>query len=695
MFCKRSTHNVTFATGASIALSCLLASVPSEAKITQIVIERTASPAFDGAPFGSAGQYEVMAGRAYGELDPNDSHNAIITDIHLAPTNERGMVEYEVTFQITKPIDMSKASGLMWHDVPNRGRRLTIIPAERAFGDIGISSGWQGDNSGRTVPGENNDYVIVPVAKNPDGSPITGQVMGRIMNPSRMDSETIYIHSNPMPYEPASLDTSKASLTTHEAETRDGRIVGEARIAPSDWAFARCDAANPFPGTPDPRQICVKGGFDPKLLYQVVFTAQDPPVLGIGFAAFRDIGSFFKYAEADDMGTPNPIAGAVTHTISRGVSQSGNYIRQFLHQGFNEDESGRKVHDGAWPIVAGRRIALNFRFAMPDGVLKLFEPGIEGTQSWGPSADHVRGIPTAGILDRCAASDTCPKVLEHFGAAEMWGMKVSPAFVGTSADQDIPLPSYVRRYYIGSTAHGGGPGGFNTALLPPPSCPSIGWGVGSLANNPMPHTETVNALRVHFRQWVLNDVLPPASKYPTLAAGQLVDPDKEALGFPTIPGLPAHAPTGFINPVIDYDFGDGFNHSDGTGIMSHLPPVINGVIPMKAPKVDADGNELGGVPVVQQEAPLGTYLGWNITAEGFFKGQPCNYAGGFVPFAKTRTERVETGDPRLSLEERYGDHQGYVEAVRAASVRVAAQGFLLPADATRLIRQAEASDVLR
>jgi hypothetical protein len=147
--------------------------------------------------------------------------------------------------------------------------------------------------------------------------------------------------------------------------------------------------------------------------------------------------------------------------------------------------------------------------------------------------------------------------------------------------------------------------------------------------------------------------------------------------------------------MIDYDFGDSFNHYDGTGVMSNLPPVIKRVIPMKAPRVDADGNELGGVPVVQQAAPLGTYLGWNITADGFNKGQPCNYAGGFVPFANTRAERIENGDPRLSLEERYSDHQGYVEAVRAATVRVAEQGFLLPVDAAHLIRQAESSDVLR
>jgi len=695
MFCIRSARSALLTAGTGLVLVALLGTAPVDARITQIIVERTESPAFEGAVFGAAGQYEVIAGRAYGELDPGDERNAIITDIQLAPKNARGMVEYETTFQIVKPVDMSKASNLMWHDVPNRARRLTIVPAEREFGDIGLSSGWQGDNSGRTVPGEDNDYVIVPVAKNPDGSPITGPVMGRIMNASGLDSQPIYVHSNPMPYVPASLDTSKASLSTHSAESRDGRIEGETSIASSDWAFAKCGAENPFPGTPDPRRICVKGGFDPNLLYQIVFTAEDPPVLGIGFAAFRDIGSFFKYSQSDDMGTPNPIANGVRYTISRGVSQSGNFIRQFLHQGFNEDEEGRRVHDGAWPIVAGRRIALNFRFAMPDGVLKLFEPGIEGTQSWGPSADPVRGIPDAGILDRCSASNTCPKVVEHFGAAEMWGMKVSPAFVGTAADRDIPLPENVRRYYISSTDHGGGAGGFGTEQLPPPSCPSIGWGVGSLADNPMPQTETVNALRVHFREWVINGTPPPESVYPTLAAGTLVDPDKESLGFPTIPGLPQSAPSGFINPMIDYDYGEGFNYADGTGIVSKLPPAIKHVIPMKAPAVDSDGNELGGVPVVLREAPLGTYLGWNITADGFFKGQPCNYAGGFVPFAKTRAERMANNDPRPSLEERYGDHAGYVDAVRDAAAKVAAAGFLLPTDAERLIGAAEAGDVLR
>ena len=179
---------------------------------TRSIWDGVKSPAFDGANFGSAGQYEVLVGKAFGELDPKDKRNAVITDIQLAPKNARGMVEYQATFQLVKPIDMSKASGLIWHDVPNRGRRVVIPAAERIMGDVGLSSGWQGDNSGRTAPGPDNDWVIVPIAKNADGSPVSGRVWGRIVNAKGPDSQPMIINANPVPYRPASLDTSKATL---------------------------------------------------------------------------------------------------------------------------------------------------------------------------------------------------------------------------------------------------------------------------------------------------------------------------------------------------------------------------------------------------------------------------------------------------------------------------------------------------
>src|SRR6266567_2360653 len=613
---------------------------PADAHVKKIVIDKKVSPAFNGQSFGPAGQYETLAGRAFGELDPNDPHNAIITDIKLAPRNANGRVEYIASFFLVKPIDLSKSSHLMWQDVPNRGGRITIPPASRNDGDIGLSSGWQGDNSGRTVPADDNEWLTVPVAKNSDGSPVTGLVLGRIVNASGPDSRPLIINANPVPYKPMTLDTSKAKLTTHRAETMDGKITEGPTIPSTDWAWAKCSATNPFPGTPDPNQICVKGGFDPKLLYQVVFTSQDAYVLGIGFAAFRDVASFFKYEKQDGEGAPNPVGGQVTWVISRGQSQSGNYLRAMIHLGFTQDENNRKVYDGAWPIIAGKRVTLNTRFALPDGAGKLYEAGTEGPQWWGDWPDPVRG------------------------------------------------------YYIPSTQHGGGQGGFSVNPPNAPMCPGPNFGVGMFPANPVPHTETVNALRFHFRNWVMKDVPMPSSSYPTLANGSLVDPVKEAVGFPSIPGVPKTAPTGLVNSVLDYDWGPEFNYTDGSGVRTKVPPTVKRAIKMKVPRVDADGNETGGVPVVLLGAPLGTYLGWNIVSEGFHQGKLCNYAGGMIPFARTRADREAAGDPRLSLEERYKNHDGYVAAVRTAAAKAVAAGFLLQADADRLIAEAAASNVL-
>ena len=696
----------------SSALALVLCSAlcaPAQARVTRIVIDETIPLV---TPAGSAPPriaYEQVAGRAFGELDPKLPGNAIIQDIELAKDAD-GKVRYVASFVIYKPLDMTKASGLMWHDVPNRGRVYPVAPQEFALGDIELASAWQGDNAGQTAvkdKGSANGFqwLKLPVARAANGAAVTGEVMGRIVNRSGPASQGLIVQINPVPYKPMSLDTRLAKLVSRGAEGMRGEVFDEVTIAPSDWAWAKCDAANPFPGTPDPTQICLKSGFDAKRLYQVVFTAQDPYVLGVGFAAWRDVAAFFKKSNADDAGTANPIAKAVKHSISRGVSQSGNFLRGWLHLGFNQAEDGGQVHDGMWPIIAGRRIALNFRWAQPDGVLELYQAGSEGPQWWLPHADAVRGLPAAGILGRCMATKTCPKIIEHFGSAEVWALKLTPEWVGTDAKADLPLPANVRRYYIASTPHGGGAGGFDTSLpgvgLPtaPLMCPGNNFGMAHLPANPVPHTQTVNAIRVHFRNWVMKNTAPPPNRYPTLAAGQLAESHKTALGFPTLPGLRATLPEAdFIMPVLDYDFGPQFNALDGSGIPSKAPPGIKQALKMLAPKVNADGNEVGGVPVVLLDAPLGTYLGWNVTADGampFHKGQICNYAGGMVPFARTAAQRLANNDPRPSLEERYGSHEGYVAVVRQAAARAVTEGFLLPEDATALIAAADKSAVLR
>jgi hypothetical protein len=277
--------------------------------------------------------------------------------------------------------------------------------------------------------------------------------------------------------------------------------------------------------------------------------------------------------------------------------------------------------------------------------------------------------------------------------------------VGADGKTDLPLPEGVRRYYIASTNHNGGGGGFNTSLpgkgLPTVGamCPGNNFGQGVLPANPVTHLHTINALRVHFRDWVMKGTPPPPNRYPTLAAGQLAEAHKAAMGFPTLPGLRATVPEpDFIMPVHDYDWGPQFNKRDGSGVPGGAPPAIKAVLKMLAPKVDADGNEVGGVPVVLLDAPLGTYLGWNVTAGGarpFHKDQICNYVGGMIPFPKDANERKANNDPRLSLQERYNDHAGYVDAVAKAAARGVAEKFLLPEDATALIDEARASSVLK
>ncbi len=434
-----------------VAVLARLGAAPAaQARVAKITILARTSPAFcTGSPpacpsYGAAGEYEVLTGLAEGVLDPQDPLNAIIQDIDLGKSAD-GKVHYIATFQIVKPVDMSKASGLMWHDVPNRGGRITIVPIERGFGDVGLSSGWQGDDAGGTSQAlTTNDWVKVPVAHQPDGSTVTGAVLARIVNRSGPGSQGLFVQSNPLPYHPFTLDTAQATLTVHRHETMDGDVTVERTIPASDWAWAHCTTW--ADRTPSDREICLKDGYDPDLLYQLVFTAKDPYVLGVGFAAFRDVGTFFRNEAADDSGTPNPLGNAIRWSIVRGVSQSGNFTRGFIHLGFNEDERHRQVYDGAWPIIAGRRIALNFRWAQPDGVLELYEAGSEGPQWWAPYEDHVRHLPRRGILDRCRATGTCPKIIEHFGSAEVWELKLPIEWVGTDAKRDIPIPSNVRRY---------------------------------------------------------------------------------------------------------------------------------------------------------------------------------------------------------------------------------------------------------
>ena len=655
----------------AMALACLC-SVVTEARVVRIEIlkvERVDPPA--SGPQSALPPYERLSGKFYGELDPADPKNALITDIQRAPKNARGKVEYVGTFALMKPVDAPKASGVLMYSVVNRGNGQ---PAASADGHISLVSGWQGD----VVPTATNQTIQVPRATNPDGSSIVGPFIVRILDQNGTTARLLMSRGTPA-YPAATLDTSKATLISAISETAEGVKSGVVKIASTDWAFASCETTA-FPGTPDATRICLKNGFDPTRLYELQYTVKDPLVLGIGFAATRDLNAFFRYEKADSAGTPNPVGGIVRWGISEGSSQSGAFLRAFIRLGFNQDETGRIVWEGSNPNIAARVIDLNRRFAAPGTDVELYGLGNEAPVWWEDWNDAPRGRGPAGLLDRCRATHTCPKILETFGSAEILNLRASFMLVGTDAKTDIPVPDTVRRYYFPGVTHGGGRGGFTSAETPANGC--------ELPTNPAPSAPMRSALMQGLVAWVTTGAAMPASRYPTIAEGTLVPNTKTA--FPAIPGRPSPVQ----RPLLDYDLGPGFKYQDASGALT-APPAVKRSLPQLVVKIDADGNEVAGIKSPLLAAPLGTYTGWNVMASGPLKGQSCGLSGGFIPFAKTKAERLAHGDPRPSLEERYPSHEEYVKIVTAAAAALVGERYLLQHDADAMIKQAEASDVLR
>ncbi|MGO9210665.1 MAG: alpha/beta hydrolase domain-containing protein [Terriglobales bacterium] len=668
---------------------------PAEAHVTSIVIDSSA-PAYGGLPIGTAGPYVTLKGRVFGELDPHDRHNEIIQDIDLAPRNANGKVEYIATFQITMPATGSLASGLMFYEVSNRGSNpIPTTAASVVPGAIYVVSGWQGDLlshcttpypcTSLTAPYTATNQVIqVPVATHRDGSTITGPVYGHIANATGSTAQMI-IFTTPVPYQPLSMDTTKTPFWSLASQTITGVDGPKTFIPSSQWAWADCRTV-PFPGTPDPTRICLNGGFNSNLLYEMVFAAKDPLVLGVGYAATRDLISFLHHSRTDSQGTANPVVGLVSKVISVGVSQSGSFIRSGIHLGFNQDEENRQVVDGAWPQIDGRQLYMNVRFALPDVITNLYMMSDEAPVWWADYPDLARHYPPNGLLRRCSETRTCPEILEAFGSLEFYDEKMSPDLIGYTAEEDIPLPRNVHRYYYPGTTHGGGGGGFTYVANPPATGSCV------YPANPNPESDTNNALQDAFVDFVMNGTPMPPSKYPTLRDRQLVRATQEAEGFPNVPGYPFQGNQ--INKTELFDFGHRLDYHDETGIVTIQPPIVKRVLPTYAVKVDSDGNERAGVRSVLLQAPLATYTGWNTYAAGIYAGQQCGLTASSWPLLETTAERMASTDPRPSLEERYGTHQGYVCVVTKAANKAVRERFLRATAATTLISQAQAGNVL-
>ncbi len=643
-------------------LLLFLCAIASEAKIIRIVIDKTELYA-NGRQFGNVGQYQRLTGRAFGEVSPTDIHNTIIQDIALAPRNERGMVEYEMEFVLLKPLDLNKSNHLLYYSVPNRGNIGGADTTLLKRGYIYLWGGWQGD-----IIGDNKLKIKVPVATE-NGKEIIGKLHAELVvnenTPTQNLSGGAFSAQFHKAYETISLDNSTATLTKR-IHASDEPI----RIPNSDWAFADCTKAT-FPGKPSATQISVKGGFDPDYIYELDYTAKNPLVLGLGFAATRDIISFFRYGQNAD----NPIVNQTKAAIGVGVSQCGNFLRTFLHLGFNADEDNKPVFEGLNVHIGARKITLNVRFGRPGGGGMQHEevvfPGNEPPFTWSSTLEPLSGI-EGGVLDACQKQGFMPKIVHTLSSTEYWQSRMSLRTTDVYGTKDLEIPDNVRVYLFSSTQH----------------TPAFSSNINKMtgfSSNSNSYLDSWRALQIALERWVLEGKKPPKSIYPTIKEKTLVKANK--IGWQTMFNVPFR---GLVNGLEVRDFGPQFDEKMMSGIISENPIIKKDKeYTVLVPKVDADNNELGGIATLTLRVPLGTYTGWSLRKAGYGEGDLAVLEGMYIPFAKTKAERLVNSDTRLSLEERYQTRENYIKKVKKAAKKLVKQRLMLPEDADREIKKAE------
>ncbi|MXZ71532.1 MAG: hypothetical protein F4Z04_08525 [Acidobacteria bacterium] len=692
----------TFAVVILAGLLAALAAPAADARVVRIEVEQT-RPYAGGREFGDAGPFERLDGTVHMEVDPDDPLNAVVVNLDRAPRNEQGMVEFSAPFFIIKPVDMARGNQKVLYGINNRGNAIELgfqtfppLPpgADPESGDglffrLGytlVDAGWAGDVT--TTPtrlGAN-----LPVALQADGSPIVSRI--RIEYPSdpgqRPDPGAV-VYTLPLKgndrfvsYETADTDTGHSALTVRDA------IDGERRPVPADgWAFGKCPSgdASLAASTTD---ICLFDGFDPDKIYELVYPARNPWVMGLGYAVTRDVASFLRYQTVDDAGTPNPIAAGpeavgIRRVYGLGISSTGMYLRDYLYLGFNEDEAHRRVFDAVRIHIPGtHRLFANVEFADPNIYSRQDRTSDFTSQSYPPLTYAVTTDPVTNIRDGILKRPATDPLVFHVDTSnEFWQMKAS-LNVHDGHGNPVPNPDNVRLYLLASHPHGGAAGVAAT--------PTNRGACEHVTNSFRSSAPASRALIVALDAWADRGIEPPASNYPDVRRGTLATVDEVARTFPAIPGVTFPTRVNGLNAL---GFGPTFGSQGGRQTV--LPPTRGGAYQVLVPTTDRDGHDVAGIRTIDIAAPVGTNTGWNLYAAGPRGRDLCGLTGSFFPFARTRAEREANGDPRLSLEERYGDHAGFVAAVRRAADESVARRILLPEDADVIVRIAEESDILQ
>lgn len=651
------------------------------AEVVRFDIE-TREPFAGGHSFGEAGPYERLIGKVYFRLDPRLRQNEHIVDLDQALKNADGFVEYSADLFILVPQDLAKGNGALLYDVNNRGNKLALSMFNDAGGNDpstlehagngflfrhGFTVVWCGWD-GELLPEERRLQLFAPPVVDPAG-PIPGLIRCEIV-PTENLTRTVINWANHGSYRPTARGLEQATLTHRQRP-------GEARIPiPRDQWKIEVTELSGSPSQLPKVELELPAGLKRGHIYELIYEAQDPLVMGTGFTAMRDLVSSLKYPGGDSHPFGKEERRRFRRAYGFGVSQSGRFLREFLYWGLNEDEAGRKVFDGVIPHVAGGGLgSFNHRFAQPTRHASQHDhadyPPDRFPFAYETQRDPLTGQ-TEGILQRCQATATQPVVLHTQSAAEYWTRSGSLPHTDPLGQRDATPGDHVRFFTFGGTQHG--PSGY------PP-----GMGMGQNLMNPGDYKPFLRALLLALDRHVRDGTALPDSIVPRIADRTLVDWSRSATGFPLIPGV--RYPEVIRNPPL-LDFGPEW---EAHRRITLQPPRIVGEYRVLVPRCGPDGNELGCLLPPEVAVPVGTYTGWNLRrAEMGPDDQLISLAGSFIPFPRTKAERLATGDPRLSLEERYGSQDRYLELLRAECARLETSGLLLPEDTARILpRQTE------
>jgi len=643
-----------------LALMSSTVAPPAAATVSRVTIQ-SRQDVLGGRPFGTAGSYEKLAGVVEFTLDPANAANAPIVDLARAPRDARGRVVASANFMVLRPKAMPRERAMALLEVPNRGGKAVLPyfaraawsadPASAAeFGDalplrLGLTLiwvGWQFD----VPPRDGVLRLDAPVATE-GGRPIEGLVRCDWT----VDERTVTLplgHRGHRSYPIVDAEHPDNVLTE-----RDGRLAAR-RVMPRDqWRFVDGET-----------RIARDRGFEPGKIYELVYRARDPVVVGIGLAAVRDMMSYAKY----DASSLFPVRWGV----GLGISQTGRFLRHFVYQGFNTDEARRPVFDGLFVHTAGAgRGSFNHRFAQPSRDAHRFSAFFYPTDVF-PFTGRSQRDPETRITDGLFAHEAhLPKIFFTNTGYEYWGRAASLIHVTPAADADIEPASNERIYHLAGAQH---------FVVDRPAVPEQSDAVVSYRGSPLDIHPALRSLLARLVEWVREGREPPANAYPRLDGGTLVAVDR--VRAPAIPGVrwPRVAHEAYR---VDY----GPRWPDG--VITLEPPRLGKPFPVRVPQVDADGNELGGVRSLELLAPLATYTPWSLRRGAVNPEELVDFYGTFIPFARNRVERERTGDPRASMAERYGDRTRYMDLVRRHAETLTRVGFLLVEDVPRVVEQAE------